>query len=233
MYCHNCKQTAFVRTEGKRYTPPKSDVIKRIKQRKSPDVINRTRDYVSLPRDTNKEFSIDGLMWLRKYGITDAEIETYNIGWSDTYQRVILPVYKEGSLVYWQGRYVGDNPAESKYLNVITSKHGVFFSTNGDNSSNTIVIVEDILSAIAIQRSGFRAIALLGSNLPDYVIHSLINEASLHETLQVKVWLDSDKKLDSIKYSSRLNTFNIKSTWVSTVLDPKCYTAEQIIEHLK
>lgn len=177
-----------------------------------------TKSSVHLPFDITNELPTSALVWLRMFGVTQQEIQKYGLCWSPKYDRLVLPVRDEnGKLVYWQGRYFGPEKGQPKYINTRSSRGNIWFDTGGD--SQIIVLVEDILSALAVSRTGkARAIALLGSFISDNLIVKLLSEGR-----QVCVWLDRDKRCESIAFTKRLNVFGITAKTISTIQDPKCY----------
>ena len=187
-----------------------------------------TRSSVFLPYDITDMLPTSALVWLRMYGITQQEITKYGFCWSPKYDRLVLPVRDEnGKLVYWQGRYFGLDKRQPKYINTKSSRGNVWFDTGGDFP--VTVLVEDILSAIAISRTGkARAIALLGSFISDNLIIKLLSEDR-----QVCVWLDRDKRCDALVFTKRLNVFGITAKTISTVKDPKCYKPVTICKELR
>lgn len=241
MFCHRCHAKRFIRCG----TPSFSDCLRTAKEamsststwtlrkhanRKPSSTTNQRGDYlncdvqiVRLPLDVTRELPTRAQMWLKKYNVTQEEINIYNFLWSETYQRLVLPVYRGGRLVYWQGRYFGTNPNSPKYINTRNKRTEVWFDTGGTDA-HTVVLVEDILSAIAVSRvSGYRAVALLGCYLSDTMIARLQSEGK-----QVCVWLDLDKQSKSRRYSKRLQVFGLTAKSVVTPKDPKEYTPEQI-----
>lgn len=207
-----------------------------------------------LPYDFTTRINPRGLTWLYRYGITDEEIAQYNFGMSPSMNRLILPVYEKGELIYWQGRNLGevtkDNP---KYLNMRAGGRDVIFSSNNLSSNNldpvdtsrqytqrrgnggldctssdsVCVLVEDILSAIKVGRI-VQSIALLGSYIPESLYRKL------HKFSAVKIWLDYDKLSNSIKYSRRLSSVvGVPTRPIITTLDPKEYTTQEIKEILQ
>lgn len=183
---------------------------------------------VVLPSDVTNELPLQAQIWLMKYKIVQQEVLQYGICWSPRYQRLIFPVRQEGRLVYWSGRtfrnYSAVNP---KWLNVKSSKAHVCFNV-GHRDSPYIILVEDILSALVVIRdTGYCAIALLGSHLNDSVIKLLLSEGK-----QVRVWLDLDKRCESLRFSKRLNVLGIKARSIITPLDPKEYTEPTKVQEL-
>ncbi len=178
-------------------------------------------DVVVLPYDFTPTIPDIGLLWLRTYNITDEEIRRYNLGFSPSLNRLILPVYLDGELVYWQGRKLDASDMHSpKYLNIRAKRSGVYFCVF-DKSEST-VLVEDILSAIAVARAGFNAIALLGSYVGDDIYPAI-------KTEKAYVWLDPDKRSDCVKFAAKLRAHGVVcSPIVLPTKDPKEYTPQEI-----
>lgn len=242
MFCHRCHAKKFIGSG----TPPYSDCLRTAKEAMSktstwtlrrhdsansrgPQVRECDVQFVKLPLDVTKELPTRAQLWLRKYHVTQEEINKYNICWSEMYQRLVLPVYRGGRLVYWQGRYFGTNQDSPKYINTRNKRTEVWFDTGGDDETHTVVLVEDILSAIAVSRvSGYRAVALLGCFISDEMISRLQSEGR-----QICVWFDLDKQCKSHRYTKRLNVFGIKAKSIITTKDPKEYTPTEIKEFLE
>ena len=230
-WCHRCHQS--YKTGGK--TPGLKDCLRIANEQKSKKtwplrkhdnhqpVKGVRKAIVALPFDVTNEIPIVARLWLMKYHITQEEVQKYGICWSPSLSRLILPVRDScGRLLYWQGRYFGSDDNQPKYYNTKTTRKEVWFDTGGD--SPVIVLTEDILSAIAVARtSSYRAVALLGSYVSDDLILKLLSEGK-----QVCVWLDLDKRCQSVKYSKRLQVFGINAKSIVTKLDPKEYTPQQI-----
>lgn len=179
---------------------------------------------VWLPWDCTSELPTKARLWLLKYHITQEEIYRYNFQYSEQYKRLILPVYKDGRLVYWTGRYFGEECDQPKYLNIKAEKNDVVFDV-GPESSPYLVLVEDILSAIAVGRAGYRAFALLGCQVQDSVLESMQRQC---KQATVVLWLDQDKMGTSFKKAKRLEVLGFQTKVVVTPLDPKEYKPDQI-----
>lgn len=240
MFCHRCHAKKFVRgktpgitrclrTAKEAMSSPSTWCLRkrRLTRSSGPESRNCDVQFVTLPYDVTRELPTRAQLWLNQYNVTKEEIQKYNFMWSESYERLILPVYRGGSLVYWQGRYFGNNSGSPKYINTRSKRTEVWFDTGGANES-TLVLVEDILSAIAVSRvPGYRAVALLGCFLSDEMLTRLQSEGK-----QVCVWLDLDKQCKSRRYSKRLNAFGIKARSIITTKDPKEYTPTKIEEFL-
>lgn len=220
-YCFRCHEHSSFR----KGTLPISQVRKLL----APQGTQRTltTDAIALPDDFTSEIPSIGLLWLRTYGVTDEEIHRHNFGFSPRLNRLILPVYSNGELVYWQGRKLdASDTASPKYLNLRANRQGTFFCIF-DKDEETTVLVEDILSAIAVARAGFKSVALLGSFVGPDLFPVL-------PTRRVQVWLDPDKRKDAVKFAAKLRANGFcASAVVLPDKDPKEYTPDEILGILR
>ena len=178
-----------------------------------------------LPEDFTTTIPLEGRLWLYSNGITEKLKTKYNIGYSERLRRVVMPVYDtEDNLIWFQCRALlkGQKP---KYMQPSGDKGSVVFkSTTNKNSGTegTIVVVEDIMSAIRVGELA-STISLLGTKADT----SQINTLSRYST--VITWLDSDKAgrngSKTIRQAVGLLT-NTKD--IVTELDPKSYSKQQI-----
>ena len=126
----------------------------------------------------------------------------------------------EGNSSYWQGRNFG-------FGNMKYKSNGMKPLTiygEGD----TIIVVEDVLSAIKIARTDdYSGVPLLGSSL------SREHEQRLTKHDTVYVWLDRDKAKNAVRIKNRLRELGITSKAIITELDPKCYNKTEINKWLK
>ena len=158
------------------------------------------------------------MKWLLQYRIIPKEIEKYNILWCQENETLILVHTDE----YWQGRHFG------KYGLKYLSKGKKPLTIYGE--SDTIILVEDVLSAIKIARLSpeYCAMPLLGSSL------STEHEEVLRDIFKtIYVWLDRDKAKQGIKMSRNLRQKGMNTKSIITDLDPKEYTEGEIKTWLK
>ena len=236
-YCHNCGMSSFKRTNQS--TPSdtlrKAEYIKAIKNPLGNAVIKNLR----LPYDFTNQIPLIASTWIKKYGITDGEIELFGFGWSESLERLILPVYVDDQLMYWQGRtFKPISLTNPKYLNIrcAGAKH-VYFQRKiaghfgdgvayGDSPTSSLVIVEDILSAVKCGRY-ISSLGLLGSYLPDSLSYVL------NRFDKIYLWLDHDKLKTSAKALRRLAQTSGKILKIiDTSLDPKEISDTKIKELL-
>ncbi len=106
------------------------------------------------------------------------------------------------------------------------NKQRLMFHINPENSS-TCVVVEDIVSAIVVNKAtGFAAIAVLTNSIGDDII------VTLRQYSSVIVWLDYDIRVSAIKQTKRLKALGLNVTCKTTLLDPKNHTQQEIKEIL-
>ena len=173
-------------------------------------------DEISL--DLTDDIPLPAKQWLLKYGITNEEIGKYHIAW-DANSQVLVLLYTQN---YWQGRCFGNQ--HQKYLSKGLKPLTIY------GKGDTIVCVEDILSAIKIARLSpdYCATPLLGSSM------SLETTQSLSERFSnIIVWLDRDKAKDAIKMARNLKQRGINSDVVISPKDPKEYDKGELLTWLK
>lgn len=222
-FCHNCNAKGII-SDGT-WTPSVAlKELQRIMSKKDPTTFFEKK--IRLPYDFTLELPLKASLWLQKYSITLDEIKQFRFGWSPKERRLILPVFQDNQLIYYQGRtfekITKDNP---KYLNIRQSgAKNVYFRRN-HSDSNTIVVVEDILSAIKVGRY-VNSLALLGSYLPPSIIPILRGH-------NVVFWLDDDKYESAFKFMTKVATRGIKSTTIRTKLDPKEVSNGEMLSRLQ
>ena len=97
-------------------------------------------------------------------------------------------------------------------------------------TGDTIVIVEDIISAMKIARlrEEYCACPLLGSSLSYDMENQLVEKFS-----NSAVWLDRDKAKNALRISRKLKQRGLDSRVIVTEDDPKEYSKEVIRKFLK
>jgi hypothetical protein len=219
VYCHRCGTAKAFRQDG---VASPSALISRVNGIRS--VANASGRGVYLPEDFELCLPTSAKTWLRKYGVTDEEIKRFRFGYSARMNRLVLPVFKDDQLVYWQGRLLGG--IGPKYLSMKSKDGGKFFELVHNKE---VVLVEDIISAICVRRAGFSAIALLGS----YVGAKAAARLKELNVERVVVWLDPDKRSSAVKFAKQLSGLGFKATCLVTpAKDPKDYNVSQIKVHL-
>lgn len=169
-----------------------------------------------------QQWPLQARVWLYKAGLFNEDIERLGAYYHERSRRVILPVVKDGELVYWQGRNVGlcelDAP---KYINSNTDRNGLF-ARYGEG--DVIVLTEDILSAFRVGMVT-EAWSLLGTSLCVATLARL-----LQRRLPVLVWLDPDKagQRAAFKIIRTLTNVGIPCTSILSEKDPKLLSRAEV-----
>jgi hypothetical protein len=168
-YCHNCGQSGWYRGGvphiAASTAPPRHPNI---------ELVPADVEYGRLPAEA--------ATWVQRYGINAAQ---WVIGWSEDYQRIVLPVCNAGMLRGCQLRRVGNYGPKYISMRGPEELEGLYLHA----IPKPIVITEDLLSAWRCFDAGFGAIPLLGYHMRPERIPPLL--ASNHR--EFLVWLDDDK----------------------------------------
>ena len=173
-------------------------------------------DRGNLPDDCTYSLRADSLAWLKKYGITDAEIRQHKMLWSPRKELLIFPIFIDGQMQMWQGRYFGSNPEYPKYNTQGFPKGGGVYYIVG--TGERLVLVEDVLSAIKVGRQ-IAAMPLFTNNLNSrQAIH--LSRYFDH----VAIWLDPNMREHSLKLQKRLQLFFKSVRVIYSDYDPKAHS---------
>lgn len=175
---------------------------------------------VHLPSDYDTYTPNFALKWLQKYDITAKEIRENRIGYSADRSLLVFPVVdRSAALLMWQGRYFGDEPYP-KWVTYGTRDDVMHFPKH--HESDTIVLVEDIVSAIKVSRVT-NCMPMFGSQLSQTM---LLRVSKLFK--KARVWGDPDATKKSMKTSFALTELGCPSTIIVTEKDPKEYGTADI-----
>lgn len=223
--CHRCGFAG--RKPARNLSPDK--MVKWVNSLKNSYDKTQTLDEIELPHDFTHKIPSRGLAWLFSFGITEEEIGKFNFGYSPYLNRLIMPVYHGAELVYWQGRNIGviNKKTAPKYVNVYSKKGDNYFRVD-TQKSDSIVLVEDIISAIKVGRVA-TAQALLYASLPQKTILNLYNKEGF---TKVYLWLDPDKWKEMSNTFRRYQSLGFNIRFVLTDKDPKYYEEPEIKEIL-
>ncbi|CAB4169892.1 putative DnaG-like primase [uncultured Caudovirales phage] len=233
-YCHNCGGHAARSTSAHSGVRQRQLLLSLARQADAGVVANGG---VLLPYDAvdidHPDFTKLAKSWLYQHHMSDALIRKYHICYSPALGRVILPVFdKDSNLIFWQGRAI--DGAGPKYLNSPGVEKPIFTTHDTSIVTHTIVITEDILSAIRVAAANYNVcgMALLGThdrdNLPSY----------FGRATSIMVWLDDDVagRSASLPLVTKLKTIcpcGI-TIWApkSPLLQPKNLTNHEIQDRL-
>ncbi len=204
-------------------------------QRRIADLIRHKREYemikskvVALPKDYTLDIPTKAMTWFLQYGVSPELARDHAIGYSEYYDRIVLPVYNDDydNLDAVQLRSV--NNRKPKYLNPQGANVSRALFKVGE-SKGARVVVEDILSAIKVGKVVPTA-SILGTTLTD---ERALRIAKENHT--VVLWLDSDKagQKGTRKAAKKLQMLGVKVYKVETQTDPKTYNLSEIEDKLK
>lgn len=156
------------------------------------------------PKSINPIYN-QAIAYIKRRGITDAEIVKYNIGYCEDGMyggRVIIPSYDEnGELNYFVARSFYEDE-KMKYKNPPVNRDVIVFE-NMINWKEPITLVEGVFDAFSVKRN---VIPLLGK----FLLSKLKNKIFEMGVKEVTIILDSDAIEDSTKHSDYLIKNGIK-----------------------
>lgn len=192
---------------------------------------------VKLPSDFTLDIPASEATWLYKAGISAELARLYGFGWSEYFQRIVLPVYDNGKLVGYTARSRNGRP---KYIEKTQASAGVVFKSRYDavlpsavreRYYNTLaaVFTEDILSAVRVGRNVRNANALLGTTVDAGQLLRGLAGASVSKST-IAVWLDGDKagRVGARRLRTALALQGYEVVDIRTPKDPKFYTNKEI-----
>lgn len=202
-------------------------------------------DFSQFSKVMGKNGTLDllALTYLRKRGLSEKEIEFYDIRVSDSgkyYGRVLVPIYENDRLVCFATRSFMPF-IKPKYLyprtgeTLLTSGEAIFGYEKAwkDTICNiaSIVITEGVFDAIAANRiAGLRGLAILSSHLTEGQLCKLLR---LSKKFTYFVALDSDAHKDAVKIARQLTDLGRR---VKLVLlekgDPASVSSEELAKAL-
>lgn len=195
-----------------------------------PEGCDNTKSSLLVPSNMTTRFSPKALEWLLSYNMYKDIRELYGIkmvhhldaGAMSLTNRVFLPVCNQkGEIVSFQLRKTQDDGGP-KYWTVGTRDE--LFYSKGHDDSKTVVLVEDIVSAIRIGEFT-KTVSLLGTSTN---LENILTLANKYDT--IIIWMDGDKV--GQKAAKRLNRkFSLMKSKVFNIVtkkDPKCLTSGEI-----
>lgn len=198
----------------------------------------------------SNKFSSEALAYLYKFSITDQEIAQYGIkfvesgtyycanqkGWFDIQNHLYFPILgSDGSEVGFQTKCI--DPTQK--IKTLTSKYSGTYNCiklyGNKLHPYDYVIVEGILDAISLNRTGRPCIALLGNTLSKSKMLSIL-PLHLSYPVKISVWMDNDAggemhREEIATFFEALTGSSVRH--IRTEKDPKHYSPTQIEEILK
>lgn len=189
---------------------------------------------VVMPRDFTFDIPPPARLWLQKAGITAETAEFYGIGYTPYTNRVIVPVWEDMQLVAVLARRI--DMIGPKYVAKMRSTNEYFTSATEVADRTTVVVTEDVLSAIRCGAS-FRSYALLGTAAGPVSVAGLHVRLAAQQAVGVRVavWLDPDKagRVAARKLVRALCLAGWDAHAVRSERDPKYYSNADIKEFVQ
>ena len=135
-------------------------------------------------------------------------------------KRAVFPIFINNVLIDAVGRALAG--AEPKWLRY-TGKANYFIAGTGE----TVVVVEDVISAITVAKLGFTGMAILGTSL------SVAHMEQLGNYSQVIVALDPDAAHKTLRFRQEIEAWTGATTIALRLDDDIKYRVESDIEQLK
>jgi hypothetical protein len=212
--------------------------LAQLRQRQLDTEALQRSNVVALPSDCTDDLSAPARVWLLKAGVNEHLRSTYGIQYSPRYDRVILPVRKDGKLLGYTARAL--NGASPKYIAKFADpSNAVFLSDPKLMLKDTdaqqkgpiefdLIVTEDILSAIRVGRTVPSA-AILGTAFTDAHM-SRLRSALAGTRHRVGVWTDGDAagRNSSLRIRRMLQLCGCEVRPIRTTRDPKFHSNREI-----
>lgn len=137
--------------------------------------------------------------YLNKRGLEDRQLAEYGMVEQASEPRVIIPFVEWGCITYWIARAYG-HVHGPKYMYPTGIDKRPFKTHAG--AGGPLVIVEGIFDALAVERAGYRSVALGGKTIVQSAYQGVIELCGQYE--QVMIMLDWDALADALALKDRL-----------------------------
>lgn len=203
------------------YVPAAGTSIKELESKLQQQQKENKYNDIRLPSDYNSSLPLAAKTWLMKYGITEREIHQNRIGWSQSHEAIVYPIFGVSSeLLLVQYRSFSTKPNVPRFKTIGYPEK--VFHIVGNSEQDTCVLVEDLISAIKVGRQ-LPAVPLWGSNISNERM-VMMSKICNH----LIIWLDSDKGLYAIARRMRAVPYFESVRAIYSTRDPKEYRDEEI-----
>lgn len=209
LYCFRCQRQEF-EPHGER------SIAEIMATRRAADALAE-RDIPSMPADAVPltEGPKEAWRWVLRGGLTPEQAnDHWGMRWHEKTRRVLIPIHQSDRLVGLLGRAVfGERP---KYRMLGGPADTLFNAPH--RPGEALVVVEDILSAIAVWRAGANATAVLGTSITPVQAAQIAERAD-----RVIGWFDGDAAGDRAwqKLRNRMAMHPVTLDRIRTEQDPK------------
>jgi hypothetical protein len=192
-----------------------------------------TPPLITTPFDCCLDYPDKSIHWFNNYSLTKSDMLNNGMLWSESEQRLIIPLWNGGELLGWQGRYFGVDKDNKKWFgkgNLQEIYHILFNGRVGQayNDANQLVLTEDIISAIKVSKLGIAAMPLFGVNIKTR--WKLLRILKYQEVI---IFLDPDMHTKSLLQSKEGALQGVRNRCILSTKDPKEYSYDELKEILK
>lgn len=220
-WCFRCGEPGFIPHPA----PSLSERLAALERARNAEV--RASSSVALPDPRSYDpqtWPSAARVWLYKAGLSNDDIERLGAYYHPPTERVILPVHRDGEVIYWQGRDVTwtRKSRSAKYINPPVDKTSLCAKYG---SGPVIVLTEDILSAFRVSRVT-EAWSIMGTALAPGVLLDLARRGR-----PVVFMFDPDAGGDkAIREAHRaLDLLGVRHATARPHRDPKYLTKQETI----
>jgi len=233
-HCFRCGESGFKQDSAVKVAQVEKHLaaLRYVAPYKSEERVTLPNDFM-LCKDTpniNKYVPKQVYHWLWQNNIHGEIFQKYEVGWSDYYQRCIIPIYEpicfrkdiiNRKLVGWIGRDVRAISKEwrkkdsiPKYILRKSKRYNrIYFHAYA--ASDDYVIVEDVLSAMKVNFvCGVNTVALLTTSIPTSMLLKLKGK-------NIILWLDHDQLFNVIATCIKGTNLGLNIKHIHTKRDPK------------
>jgi hypothetical protein len=184
-------------------------------------------DSFYMPDDISPDIAFKPMMWLKdQCHFTIQDIISNKILWSQMYKWLIFPIEHEGMTLGFQARNFNEIKPYKWYTKFRKKDLLKIYTSN--ETTHSLVLVEDIVSAIRVGNI-VPCAPIFGSTIAD----SLLMKIKKYPITELVIWLDEDKWKQSLVYAQRARELGINVKCISTTIDPKGHTNQQLRKILK
>lgn len=219
-YCWRCGESGWISHPA----PSLAERIAKLNRERDEDIQARSVLDLPVPQVSDpQQWPAPARVWLYKAGMSNDDIESLGFYWNPRLARVVMPLYIEGRLMYWQAR--GFNSSRAKYINPDVPKDHLVarFGTG-----KLLVLTEDILSAFKVGKVT-EAWSIMGTSASDAVLNKIVADGR-----PVVVALDPDAagRKGASKIRKALALLGVDVRIVHMQKDPKLLPIKEIAHAL-
>jgi hypothetical protein len=217
LYCHRCGEKPFV--------PHGPRSLAEIMATRAADDALQNQRVPTMPATAVAVASgpVEAWQWVLAGGISPEDATAlYGMRWHEATRRVLIPILdRAGNTIALLGRAVFK---ERPKYRIFSGAANTYYRAPMNNTRCTVV-VEDVLSAIAVRRAGANAIAVLGTSITPEHAAEVADDQDI-----VCGWFDDDPAGNRAwaKLRKRLRLYPVTVHRITTKADPKALHRQEL-----